>query len=474
MTSNETLKVDIRHIVTLQRERRFDRGAPSLEQRTERLRALRTSIEVRSDAIFSALANDLGKPRAEAMMDIGGPLQEIDTALAGLAQWVLPQPVSLGSHAAAGASAEILFEPKGSILIFGPWNFPFALLMQPLAAAIAAGNSCVLKPSELAPATAAICAEIIGQVFDEAEAFVFQGGPDVAEALLAERFDHIFFTGSTHIGRKVMSAAAQHLSSVTLELGGKCPVIIDRLEDLATAAQRVGRGKYLNAGQVCLAPDHVWIAEEQRDAFTAHMVHFISSSYYLDGVLNRCDSTQIVTEQHLARCLSLVDDAVARGARILHGGGSTGHYMEPTVLVDVPLDCVMMQEEIFGPILPILTYTEIDPILARLERSEAPLGLYVFSDRDEFIERIIASTVSGGVTVNDVMQHASEPALPFGGVGASGLGAYHGYHSFVELSHRRSVYRQASATCRSPLPSRPASYSHAEAIARDEASQEIM
>lgn len=417
--------------------------APSAGQRRDRLRRLRAAIEAHFPEVVAALAADLGKPPFEAMMDAGAPFPEIDAALASLDQWMAPVDVPLSAHAAPGASATIIHEPLGRVLIFGPWNFPFGLLFQPLAGAIAAGNTAVLKPSELVPQTSAVCAKIVRTTFDDSEVALFEGGPDVAEALLERPFEHIFFTGSTNVGRKVMAAAGRHLSSITLELGGKCPAIIDRKCDIQRAADRIAWGKFLNAGQVCLAPDHAWVPSDRRDALVAALQGYIASAYYPQGSFNATDMARILNDRHVTRLEALVADAIGRGATLVTGGIASDDRMPPTILIDVAPDSAIMGEEIFGPILPILTYDDKDMMLDRAAGGAKPLALYVFSDCPAFVDEVIARTASGGVTVNDVLQHATEPNLPMGGVGASGLGAYHGIHSFHALSHARSVYRQA-------------------------------
>lgn len=374
-------------------------------------------------------------------MDAGAPFTEIDEAIANLETWMRPEEVALPGTV-PGAKARIIHEPKGRVLIFGPWNFPFGLLFQPLVGAIAAGNTAILKPSELVPETSAVSTKIIRETFDEAEVAAFEGGPDVAAALLDQPFDHIFFTGSTAVGRKVMMAASRHLSSVTLELGGKCPAVIDDSFSLKTAANRIAWGKYLNSGQICLAPDHVWIPRERRDAFVSEVTDYIQQSYYRDDRLTRSDLAHIVNRRNLERTQSLLRDAVARGAQLVCGGSAEGLQLEPTVLIDVPRDCAMMQEEIFGPILPVLTYEGVDDVCDEINSRDKPLALYVFSDAPSFVDTILTRTSSGGVTINDVLQHAATPGLPFGGVGASGMGAYHGIYSFREMSHARSVYHQ--------------------------------
>jgi aldehyde dehydrogenase (NAD+) len=419
--------------------------ATTAEQRITKLQALRAAVAAHLPAAVAAMAEDFGKPGFEAAGEVAALLGEIDHVAAHLAQWMQPTEVQTGAHAAPGASARIVREPKGQVLIFGPWNFPFALLLQPLVGAIAAGNVCVLKPSEFTPATSAVCARLVRSVFEEAEVAIVEGGPEVATALLALPFDHIFFTGSTQVGKLVMAAAARHLPSLTLELGGKSPAIIDDDVDLAQAASRIAWGKYMNAGQICLSPDYVLVRPAQRDAFVAEVARYVRTSFHAEGALNEADLSQIVNQRNLDRLSGLIDDAVRRGARIALGGQVlASRRIEPTVLVDVPRDAAIMQEEIFGPILPVLSCEDLDDAVNFVNGRDKPLALYVFSRRAAFIDAVLARTSSGGVTINDVIQHVAEPNLPFGGVGASGMGSYHGHYSFLAFSHERSVYCQAA------------------------------
>jgi len=436
---------DIARIFALQNRNQHALRATSAAQRIDKLKALRAAVLAHMPAAIAALAQDFGKPGFEAATEGLNVLGEIDEAVAQLEGWMQPVEVAPSAYAAPGVRARILREPKGQVLIFGPWNFPFSLLLQPLVGAIAAGNACMLKPSELTPATSAVSARLVRAVFGEDEVAVFEGGPEVAAALLELPFDHIFFTGSGKVGKLVMAAAAKHLASVTLELGGKSPAIIDEDVDLPQAAARIAWGKYLNAGQICLSPDHVWIRPAQRDAFVEHVVGYVRSAFYANGVFNEADYGQIVNERNLQRLVGLIDDAVARGARIALGGKVLGsRRIEPTVLVDVPRDAAIMQEEIFGPILPVLTYDNIEDVLAEVNARDKPLALYVFSRRAEFVDTVLSRTSSGGATVNDVIQHCAEPKLPFGGVGPSGMGVYHGLHTFLAFTHERSVYYQAA------------------------------
>jgi aldehyde dehydrogenase (NAD+) len=433
-------KTDMDRVFALQGAHRHVLRAAPARERIAKLRTLRAAVVGLQQEISLALATDFGKPPQAAASETFAVLEEIDHAVANLAYWMEPIEVMPGPHAASGTQARILHEPRGRVLIFGPWNFPFSLLMQPLVGAIAAGNACILKPSELTPATAALTARLIRSLFAESEVAIFTGGPDVASALLELPFDHIFFTGSTKVGKLVMAAAARHLASVTLELGGKSPAIIDSDADLAETAARIVRGKFVNAGQVCLSPDHVWVKRPQRDAFVAEFVAAIRSTFYRDGVFNQAAFARIIDDRNLRRLTGLIDDAVSRGARICCGGTVVEGRLEPTVLCDVPLDAAVMREEIFGPIMPILAYDDLGEVVDELNRRDKPLALYVFSRRPEVVEMILSRTSSGGVTVNDVIQHAAERNLPFGGVGPSGQGSYHGHYTFLAFSHQRSVY----------------------------------
>jgi aldehyde dehydrogenase (NAD+) len=419
--------------------------ATSSTERLRKLQALRAAVVSHVPDLIAALAKDIGKPAFEAAGEAIAILGEIDLMVDNLDHWMKPVDVSPGPQAAPGACARIIREPKGQVLIFGPWNFPFSLLFQPLVGAIAAGNVCIVKPSELTPQTSALSARLIREVFDEREVAIFEGGASVAAALLEHPFDHIFFTGSTKVGKLVMAAAARHLCSLTLELGGKSPVIVDDDVDLAHAARRIAWGKFMNAGQICLAPDHVWIKHAQRDAFVDAVTDYVRQSFYPNGVLNAADFGQIVDMRNLERLTYLIDDAVERGARIALGGKACSERrIEPTILVDVPRTAAIMAEEVFGPIMPILTYDNLDDVISDVSGRGKPLALYVFSRRQEFIDAVLSRTSSGGATVNDVIRHAAERNLPFGGVGPSGMGTYHGMYSFLAFTHQRSIYCQAA------------------------------
>jgi aldehyde dehydrogenase (NAD+) len=299
----------------------------------------------------------------------------------------------------------------------------------------------------MAPETSRVIAKILREVFDPREVVVFEGGVDLANALLELPVDHIFFTGSPNVGKTIMTAAAKHLASVTLELGGKCPVVLDEGVDLADVAAKVCRARFFNAGQLCLSTDHVWLRAEQRDAFIEHLKLAIAQMFYKDGQLNKVMLSRIVDARNFDRVVSYIDDATARGAKVALGGRREPDdlTLEPTVLVDVPLDARVMQEEIFGPVLPVLTYRSLDEVIGYIDAGGKPLAMYVYSDNPQFVEKLLTHTSSGGVTVNGVLSHSAERRLPFGGVNHSGMGRYKGIYGFREMSNPRSVLRHPAA-----------------------------
>jgi aldehyde dehydrogenase (NAD+) len=438
------MNTEVGRVFAAQREFQHVVKRTTAAERIAKLERLKAALESHAPEFMQALAEDTGKPPLEAFIELGGPMAELSDMIANLAAWMEPEEIGLSEHAVPGSVGRVVREPKGQVLIFGPWNFPAGLLFQPLVGAIGAGNVCMLKPSELTPKTSAVSARIIRELFEENEVAVFEGGPDVAEALLALPFDHIFFTGSTKVGKLVMAAAAKHLSTVTLELGGKSPAIVDEEVDIALTAQRISWGKFANAGQICISPDHVYLPSSKRDAFVEAVKTYIAQAYRGTGSFNTADFAQIVDSRNLQRLTQLIEDATERGAKVVEGGDVVGdRRLAPMVLIDVPEDAAIMQEEIFGPIMPILTYEAIDKVIDRVNSRDKPLALYVFSNNEKFVEDVIGRTSSGGVTVNDVIRHVAEANLPFGGAGPSGHGNYHGKYSFLAFSHTRSVYYQS-------------------------------
>jgi aldehyde dehydrogenase (NAD+) len=378
---------------------------------------------------------DYRKPAAEVdLSEIYPVVSEARHARRHLKSWMKPKRVAT-RLALLGSQSHIAYEPKGTVLIISPWNFPFNLTLGPLISAIAAGNTAILKPSEMTPESTACMRRILGDLFDEDEVAVIEGDASVAEALLKKKFDHIFFTGSPAVGRIVMKAAAEHLTPVTLELGGKSPVIVDRTADLDEAAKKIAWGKFFNCGQVCIAPDYVLVDESVAAEFNEKLRASIEA-------LGSESRGILVNDRHATRIRKLFDGAVARGAKVLIGGTFQERAVEATVLTEVPPDTALMQEEIFGPLLPVMTYRTLDDAFAMIGAREKPLVLYVFSRDRNVARRILANTSAGGTALNHTMIHFYALDLPFGGVGQSGFGRSHGFAGFQEFSNARGVLDQ--------------------------------
>jgi aldehyde dehydrogenase (NAD+) len=434
---------DAAKIFETQRRHRWVTKTSTVEERTGHLIRLRTAITDHLDEIRAALHADLLRPpRPRVPSEVAAVLADIDDAVAHLAEWMAPTPLTPPPFLGAGAQELVQYEARGVTLLFAPWNFPFGLLFQPLVPIIAAGNTAIVKPNELAPATAAISAQIIREVFSPDHVAVFTGGVELANALLELPVDHVFFTGSPAVGRVVMAGAARHLASVTLELGGKCPAIVDGTTDIATAATQIAQAKHSNAGQICLSPDHLWVRPEVRDEFLGHYQRWVDENLYREGNLVPEALGRIVDRRNLDRLTGYLDDAVARGATLVGGGtpDPAGTVLPPAVLLDVTPDMKIMGEEIFGPILPVLTFTDPAQVVEHVRAGGKPLAMYVYSDDRTLVDEVLAGTSSGGVTVNGWALHFVDSQLPFGGVGSSGMGRYHGVHGFRELSHARSVF----------------------------------
>jgi aldehyde dehydrogenase (NAD+) len=411
-----------------------------LAWRREQLRALRRMLVEREAELLDALARDLGKPRLEAWAtDIGVVLNEIDHASKHLRRWTRPTRVKV-PLVTLPARARLVPEPLGVVLVIAPWNYPIQLALSPLVGAIAAGNAVVLKPSEVAPATSGALARILLEYLDAETLAVVEGAVGETQALLAERFDLVFYTGNGRVGRMVMEAASRHLTPVVLELGGKSPVIVDGSANLEVAARRITWGKYLNAGQTCIAPDYVLVARDKADQLVELIRRSIFDFYGNDPKASP-DFARIVNDAHFTRLSGLLDSGAAAV------GGDTDRetrYIAPTVLREVAEDAAVMQEEIFGPLLPILPVDDVDEAVAFVNRRDKPLALYVFADDRTVVDRAITGTSSGAVCVNATLYHAAVPNLPFGGVGESGIGAYHGKKSFEVFSHAKPVLKKST------------------------------
>jgi len=420
----------------------FDAGETrSLSFRLTQLKALKTAIEVREAEILDALRADYGKPRLEAFAsELAVLYQEIDHTVKHLKTWMRPKRVATPLALLPGRS-EIRTEPLGVVLVIGPWNYPFQLLLAPLIGAIAAGNCAIVKPSEETEHTARVVAELIAATFDGRYISVVEGPGHIIGPLLIEnhRFDHIFFTGSTGVGRQIASMAAQHLTPVTLELGGKSPVIVDRSAKLEVAARRIAWGKFFNAGQTCVAPDYVLVHEDVKEAFLQQVKAAIGSFYGADPKTSP-DFTRIVNDKRFAALEPLLTGDIAVGGE----ADAATRYIAPTVIDNVTPDHPAMAEEIFGPIMPVLTWREREDILALVRQHRYPLAAYVFSEDPDLSAYIFDRIEFGGGCINNCVLHLANPDLPFGGVGFSGIGRYHGHESYLGMSHRKSVLKSAS------------------------------
>ncbi|GAC1478818.1 MAG: aldehyde dehydrogenase family protein [Acidimicrobiales bacterium] len=414
-----------------------------LAWRKAQLEGLRRLLTEGEAELLAALATDLGKPAVEGWLaDLALSIDEIEYAIKGLPAWAAPERVKLPLNQRPGR-AWIQREPLGVVLVIAPWNYPVQLLLLPVAAALAAGNAVVAKPSELAPATSAAIARLVPRYLDPDAVTVVEGGVAETTQLLDQRWDHIFYTGNGTVGRVVMAAAAKHLTPVTLELGGKSPTIVDRTADITVAARRITWGKYLNAGQTCVAPDHVFVHEAVHDQFL-DAVHRSIGAFYGSDPQASVDYARIVNDRHFGRLSNLLDaggyDSVAIGGE----RDRANRYLSPTVLTGVSEGAAVMGEEIFGPILPIIKVPDLDTAIDRVNAGDKPLALYAFGN-SAATDRIVDSTSSGGVCVNHTVFHLAVPGLPFGGVGESGMGSYHGRWGFDTFSHRKAVLEKPTS-----------------------------
>jgi coniferyl-aldehyde dehydrogenase len=441
----------MRAVLNRQKAAHLRDGPPSAEKRIEWIdRCVGLLVDHRT-AIVEALNHDFGSRsrEASAFTDVAASIGTLKHAKAHVRQWMKPErratsPALLGLF---GAKCETRFQPKGVVGVISPWNFPVNLTFGPLAGVLAAGNRAMIKPSEYTPATSELLAQMFGGAFSEEEIAVVTGGPGAGEAFARLPFDHLIFTGATGVARHVMRAAADNLTPLTLELGGKSPVIVGRSADLPTAAARIMNGKTLNAGQICLAPDYVLTPKESLDQFVGEAQGAVKRMF--PTIRDNPDYTAVVAQRHYERIMGYIDDARAKGARIVEikPEGEDLSQQEhrkiaPTLVIDPTDEMKVMQEEIFGPVLPVKTYQTIDEAIGYVNAHDRPLGLYYFGEDAAEREQVLSATTSGGATVNDVIFHYAQEELPFGGVGPSGMGAYHGRDGFLEFSHRKGVYAQ--------------------------------
>jgi aldehyde dehydrogenase (NAD+) len=432
--TSENLRDRISRLVRQQRTFFGTGKTKAIEFRLEQLGRLKQAIKGQQEEILAAVKADLNKSAVEAYMTEISIVKEIDYAIKHLRSWAKPQSVALPLDQMP-AKAQIYPEPLGIVLIIAPWNYPFQLMIAPLIGAIAAGNCALLKPSELAPATSQIITSLIQKTFDPEYIAVVEGGIEVSQALLDEKFDHIFFTGSTAIGKIVMQAAAQHLTPVTLELGGKSPCIVDADVQIEQAAKRIAWGKFINAGQTCIAPDYLLVDRRiKSDLITA--LKAAVQEFYGDRPAESPDYARIINPKQFARLAELL-----HGGTVVMGGEAIAQekYIAPTLLDQVSWDDRVMQEEIFGPILPVLEYESLEEAIAQINARPKPLALYVFSKNPQVQQQVLQQTSSGGACINDTIMHIAPSTLPFGGVGDSGIGSYHGKAGFDTFSHKKSV-----------------------------------
>ncbi|MCP1247403.1 coniferyl aldehyde dehydrogenase [Gluconobacter oxydans] len=442
--SDTVSPADLSRFLDRQRAAFLRDGPPVLKQRRADLRRLKAEVLKRRTDIVRALKADFGQrsERESAIVELIPLIQSINYMIRHLACWMRPERRHVSAYFQFGR-AWIIRQPVGVVGIIAPWNYPVSLALVPLATAIAAGNRAMLKPSEFTPVTSAVIGEIVRAVFPSEQVSVVTGDGEVGAAFSALPFDHLFFTGSTAVGRKVAEAAARNLTPVTLELGGKSPVVIEPGFSREWVADRLVFGKLTNGGQTCIAPDYVLVHENDRDAFAAAYQAAVKKQYP-GGYAGSSDYTAILNQHHYERLNGLIDNAEDQGAQVIRLGSNSdeSHVLAPVLLLDVTPQMTVMQEEIFGPVLPVLTYRALDEAIAFINERPRPLALYYFGDNRAERDRVLRCTVSGNVTINGALLHIAQDDLPFGGVGDSGVGAYHGKEGFIALTHPRGIYRQ--------------------------------
>jgi len=418
----------------------------SVDLRKEKLIKLRSWIQANRSAIQEALYKDFRKPASEVdLTEILVVTAEIKHTLQSLNKWASTKSVKSPLFL-LGTKSSIFYEPKGVCLIISPWNFPFNLTIGPLVSAISAGNSIILKPSEMTPNTSTLIRRLVTEVFSKDQVQIFEGDYKVSEELLKLPFDHIFFTGSPAVGKIVMKAAAENLTSVTLELGGKSPVIIDETANLEDSAHKIAWGKFINNGQTCIAPDYLLVQNKVSKEFSEILSKKIGELFDGDktGIENSKDYARIINKRHTQRLGKMMNNALESGARLVHGGkiDEANNYIEPTILENPSKDSEILNDEIFGPLLPIVHYEKLDEALNFVNQKEKPLALYIFSKDQSNIDRILKQTSSGGVCINDTDLHFMNPDLPFGGVNNSGIGKGHGHAGFLSFSNEKAIMKQ--------------------------------
>lgn len=433
----EITTIDVNNIINEHQKFYNKQKTRSIEFRINQLNILRNGIEKYQNKLIEALYKDLGKSEFEAYTtEIGYVLNSIRYAIKNLKRWAKPKKVRTPIYLMPSKSY-IMSEPYGTVLIIGPYNYPFQLLIEPLVGAMAAGNCVVLKPSENVPNVSRVITEMISTIFDENYIRCIEGGIETNTSLTNGKFDYIFFTGSVSVGKIVMESAAKNLVPVTLELGGKSPVIVDESSNLKIAANRIIWGKTINAGQTCVAPDYIVVHESVKKEFVKELKNSIEK-FYGEDILNNKDFGRIVNERHFNRLKNILEE---EKENIIYGGKNNKdeRFIEPTLIETSSWKSPSMSEELFGPILPIITYNNLDEAIENIKKMSKPLALYLFTTNKTVEQKVLTEISSGGVCINDTITHLINPKLPFGGVGHSGIGSYHGKYSFDTFSHKRSV-----------------------------------
>ena len=444
-TASNDQGTEIQRVFELQRATALRLRTSTAAERIAKIKRLKESVLANIEAFYEAAEQDFKKPPAEVdISEIMPVVAEANDAIRNVKKWMKPKGV-WPTRLMMGTKSWLKYEPKGRTLIISPWNYPVNLTFGPLVTAIAAGNTAILKPSEMTPHLSALMVKLTRELFSEDEVAIFEGDASVSTELLALPFDHIFFTGSPAIGKVVMAAAAKHLTSVTLELGGKSPTIVDKSADLKAAARNIAWGKFTNCGQTCIAPDHVYVHAEVKDEFVRQMTEVLHNTYGATPDLQQRSEylARIVNQRHTGRIKGLLDDARERGASVLCGGHADEAecFVQPTLISDIPADAKIMSEEIFGPLLPIISYTDLDQVIHDINAMPKPLALYVWSKTGDNVDRVLNETSSGGACINHTVVQFLHLHLPFGGVNNSGIGSGHGHFGFKAFSHERAVVK---------------------------------
>lgn len=445
MPQGPTLDAEVRRVFEKQFDTAIALRRSTADERIAKIKKLKEAVLAHTAALHEAMFKDFRKPAVEVdLTEILPVIAEANDAIRHTRKRMKPKGV-WPTILTGGLKGYIQYEPRGRTLIIAPWNYPVNLCFVPLVSAISAGNTAILKPSEMTPHTTAVIVKIVKEVFTENEVAIFEGDAATSTALLALPFDHIFFTGSPAVGKIVMAAAAKHLTSVTLELGGKSPTIVDETADLDLAARNILWGKFTNAGQTCIAPDHIYVHESVKAAFIDKATAALKASYgATDAEQSRSPNlSHVVNQRHTQRVAGLLEDAKSRGAKVLAGGGVNvdDQWVAPALLTDIPKDAKIMSEEIFGPLLPVIGYSKLQSVIDEINANPKPLALYVWSKDERNIEKVMKETSSGGACINHTVVHYLHGNLPFGGVNNSGIGAAHGIFGFKAFSHERSVVR---------------------------------